>query len=620
MICCLKLLLVLSVVRGLANGLVLQRELQPQQQKQQPQRRQKVVVVGGGIGGLAVAARIAASSVCRQPGRPRRSSSSPGIDIAVLEKNPTIGGRCGSFFVDIPGYGIFRHERGPSLLLLPHIYERLFLDCGAGPAREYGLRMVPCNPAYQVIFCDGDKILVGFRRNKDKMSEEEHLSREKMDAFELNGSRKWDEYLQACQAFLNCGLPNFIEERLDIKSFPNFIMEAFRDFGKSWPLKPHSDMLQRLFDSAKMRALASFQDLYVGLEPYRNDGLPAGGIFDSTAPAVFGLLAAIELHPENKICGVSAPLGGFGSVSQAISNLCRDLGVSIQCNHTVTSVSPTGVTVQCTSSSSNTSFFLPADLVVVNADLPYAQRSLVIPTGEASERYDWEDKYKFSSGVIAFHWCINKTLDALHVHNVFLKAGSTDSDARDSWRCVREKKITVGSNRFDLEDACNFYVHRPTKIDSTAAPEGCDSVLVLLPCPVLVRQASCASIDRASAISHYSKQFDKETIESARSMVLKRLAVLKGLENLRDFIIHETVDTPATMADHWNVAAGTPFGLSHGLSQLSRLRPSSLPDEFPEAVFVGASCRPGNGVPLVLVGAEQAASLAINLLQKKSKL
>jgi hypothetical protein len=72
---------------------------------------------------------------------------------------------------------------------------------------------------------------------------------------------------------------------------------------QAWPLKPHSDVLDAIFESDKMRALASFQDLYVGLEPYRNNDQLFGGVIETTAPAVFGLLAAIELHPNNKKAG-----------------------------------------------------------------------------------------------------------------------------------------------------------------------------------------------------------------------------------------------------------------------------------------------------------------------------
>ena len=60
-----------------------------------------------------------------------------------------------------------------------------------------------------------------------------------------------------------------------------------------------------------MRALASFQDLYVGLEPYKNNDQLFGGVAESTAPAVFGLLAAIELHPENKKAGGKICRGSF---------------------------------------------------------------------------------------------------------------------------------------------------------------------------------------------------------------------------------------------------------------------------------------------------------------------
>jgi hypothetical protein len=62
-------------------------------------------------------------------------------------------------------------------------------------------------------------------------------------------------------------------------------------------------VLDSIFKSEKMRALASFQDLYVGLQPYKDNQQLFGGVLTSTAPAVFGLLAAIELHPENEKAG-----------------------------------------------------------------------------------------------------------------------------------------------------------------------------------------------------------------------------------------------------------------------------------------------------------------------------
>ena len=179
-----------------------------------------VVVVGGGVGGLAAAARIASC-----PNLPEETK------VIVLEKNnpESIGGRCGSFTSHVKGVGSFRHERGPSLLLLKDVYTSLFEDCGKD-AKDYGLSFVQCKPAYQVVFDDGDKIQLGFPMNSDpELKELENESRKKMDSFEVDGASKWDSYMESTSAFLNCGLPNFIEERLDLKSFPAFLIEALRD-------------------------------------------------------------------------------------------------------------------------------------------------------------------------------------------------------------------------------------------------------------------------------------------------------------------------------------------------------------------------------------------------------
>jgi phytoene dehydrogenase-like protein len=186
--------------------------------------RKRVVVVGGGVGGLATAARIA-------------SSCGPSFHVTVLEKNAQVGGRSGSFDVEVPNVGTFRHELGPSLLLLPHVYQELFQDCSR-KAEDFGLIMRQCIPAYQVVFDDGDTIKLGFPErptslaNNDAVKEQTKEARRKMDAMEPNGAAKWDEYMRATAAFLDCGLSNFIEERLDLGSFPAFIWEALRDYGK----------------------------------------------------------------------------------------------------------------------------------------------------------------------------------------------------------------------------------------------------------------------------------------------------------------------------------------------------------------------------------------------------
>ena len=592
------------------------------------------------MGGLATAARIA-------------SALPDDAEVTVLEKNGRdfLGGRCGSFDVDVEDVGTFRHERGPSLLLLREEYERLFADCSdGGTARSYGLEMKQCVPAYQVVFEDGDTISLGFPRSKcsqgfslEEIKRIQILEQEsitKFDALEPNGFRKWQEYLDTCSAYLDCGLPNFIEERLDLASLPAFLHEALREGGRRWPLKPHSGVLSSLLESPKMAALASFQDLYVGLEPYEDPGGLGGGVLGKTAPAVFGLLAALELHPTNPRAGVFAPVGGFRQVADSMRRLCLDRGVKFQFDASATRVTDEGVHFICNEKGEAEAEkrFLAADLIICNADVPFATETIARPDKSTKESvednehlyretYDWNDKLDYSSGVIGFHWSVSQRLDALNTHNVFMSANTTN-DAEASWAVLR------GNARNDLSSSMkgrpfNFYVHRAGKTDDSASPPNCDSIMVLLPCPTLARNEDLASLPRDEAIEIYKQQFSEGLIDDAREAVLQRLSVLKGLENLRDAILDEVVDTPGSYADYYNVGAGVPFGLvghdmsmhfffmvwcltipfslphslvgreqSHGLDQLSLTRPAPECKTHNNVLFVGASTRPGNGVPV----------------------
>jgi hypothetical protein len=196
-----------------------------------PRKDTTIVVVGAGVGGLATASRLASSFRKTVEKHPKSTKTR----VIILEKNSEdwVGGRCGSFTVDVEPFGSFRHERGPSLLLLKDKYLDLFRDCthGLKSAADYGLEIVQCIPAYQVCFDDGDYIHLGFTNGMGDNSLEIR-SRKIMDQLEERGSSKWDEYMKITNSYLDCGLPNFVEEKLDLSSFPAFIYEVLRDGAK----------------------------------------------------------------------------------------------------------------------------------------------------------------------------------------------------------------------------------------------------------------------------------------------------------------------------------------------------------------------------------------------------
>lgn len=139
----------------------------------------------------------------------------------------------------------------------------------------------------------------------------------------------------------------------------------------------------------------------------------------------------------------------------------------------------------------------------------------------------------------------------------------------------------------------NFYLCCPSRTDPTAAPADGDSVMVLL--PVANIQERAGNADYASLV------------EAGRQLILQTLAAA-GVDLRQEHIVQEQVREPAEWQQLYGLEHGAAFGLSHGLNQLALFRPGCVDPQGPKGLyFVGASSRPGNGVPLVMLGARLAS-------------
>ena len=105
------------------------------------------VVVGGGHNGLTAAAYLARA----------------GLKTLVLERREVVGGCCVTEEI-APGCRASTTSYIASMLR-PEVIRELHL-------REFGLRMVPCDPALQVAFLDGQ--VVPWWSNRDRAVQEFH--------------------------------------------------------------------------------------------------------------------------------------------------------------------------------------------------------------------------------------------------------------------------------------------------------------------------------------------------------------------------------------------------------------------------------------------------------------
>lgn len=99
----------------------------------------RIVVIGAGIGGLAAAARLAAT----------------GHQVTVCEAAGRVGGKLGAFARQTP-LGAFGFDTGPTLLTLPQVFTDLFAQTGDPLDRVLTLRRLDTIARYR--FADGTEV------------------------------------------------------------------------------------------------------------------------------------------------------------------------------------------------------------------------------------------------------------------------------------------------------------------------------------------------------------------------------------------------------------------------------------------------------------------------------
>ena len=524
--------------------------------------KQTAIVVGGGVGGLGMASRLAHA----------------GYDVTILEKNLDTGGRCRSESFDGKGEG-YRFDTGPSLMLLPDRYREQFTAVGKNLHDYMDIKRV--DPAYRAHF--GDHTSLDLLYDTERM-------RAQLDAVEEGAGGRYIDWLGRARASLDYGVAAFIEK--DANSILDFV-----DLRRVGPLAlavnpidlllPQFNQMAKYFKNEKLRALFSYQELYVGLSPYN-------------APGVFSLLAATELTD-----GVWYPVGGFDKVRQSLQALADEEGVVTRLGAEVAQIVTTPLaegeasaiagskaTQKVTGVRLESGEVLSADVVVANPDLPCVWDQMIdhatFPEAK-KEAERWEDA-EYSCSVIEFNWCLDATVPDLLHHNVFLSG-----DYKGSWErpaCVED---------FAAPKQHNFYCHNPVYTDPSCAPAGGASVMVLLPVANINEQR------KACAKRGVPVPSEEEMVNAAREAVLRRFK--EAGKDISKNIVSESVTTPSQWQERFNIKHGAVFGLSHGLTQLAAFRPpvrTGIPQlDSPEVDglhFVGASTRPGNGVPLVLMG------------------
>jgi phytoene desaturase len=442
--------------------------------------------------------------------------------------------------------GGFTFDTGPSLLLMTDTYRNLFRF--AGRDLDDYVTLMPLDSNYRVTFGDGDSMTL--RRTLPELINE-------LERIEPGVTPNFYRFLEdACHKY-RLGRSEFVERDFD-KAGDFFGLRNLRLLAKTKAVNNYYRSVSRFFKSEKLRQAFSLQTMYLGLSPFR-------------APAVYSLLPYTELAED----GLWFPEGGMYALVEAMEKLAKELGVQFHLHSPVEEVLVTkgrarGVKVNGED--------LAADAVLVGADLPYAYRKL-LPTlaNEDFKRRRKREKLEYTASAFMLYLGIDRELDGMLHHNFYLS-----SQYKENFEAIfRDRR---------LPDDPSFYAVVPSRTERRMAPGGMDSLFVLVPVPHLGPNVNW-------------KRDGPAFKEKVYGMLEKRC----GIENVRDHIVYEKVRTPEDWRDDYNLEEGAAFGIGHGIFQVGYFRPPMVSRSIENLYFVGASTRPGTGVPLVTIGAKLVA-------------
>ena len=478
----------------------------------------EIVIVGAGLAGLSAAMRLAGA----------------GRSVTVVERESIPGGRAGRLNVEVPD-GTYRFDTGPTVLTMPDLIADAF-DC-LGEEMSDWLTLEPIDPLYRSFFPDGSVLDV--HSDVDRMATE---IEEVIGPDEAAGYRRYVDFVSKLYRYeMNDFIDRNIDSPLDLITPDLARLVAIGGFRRLSP------KVRQYLKDPRTERIYSFQAMYAGVSP-------------QDALAIYAVIAYMD-----SVAGVFFPKGGMHAVPAAMAAAAEKHGVRFRYDTEVSRVETTGdrATAVITADGER----IPADVVVLNPDLPVAHRDLLGRQPWSVRRLTYSPScYLLLAGSSAHY-------SKIAHHNIHFGR---------SWSGVFDELI----DRRTLMSDPSILVTNPSFSDPDLAPAGKEVYYVLFPTPNLD-----ADIDWRVEGPRYTEEVVR-TLES------------RGYIGFGDAMEVADVTTPLDWEAR-GMERGAPFASAHSFFQTGPFRPGNMWGQ--NVVFTGSGTQPGVGVPMVLISGRLAA-------------
>jgi phytoene desaturase len=312
----------------------------------------------------------------------------------------------------------------------------------------------------------------------------------------------------------------------------------------------------------RLRQILGFHAVFLGSSPSR-------------APSLFSLMSHLDLTD-----GVRYPRGGMYALIEALERMAVDEGVTIRTETPVRRilVEPNGI---ATGVLLDNDEIVTADIVVSGADMHHTETELIAPAHQWQSEPQWKNRQPGISALLVMAG-VKGELPELSHHTLFFTK---------DWEANFES--IVGKGELTPPFPASIYASRVTETNPGAAPDGYQSLVLLVPFPA----------DPTLGATELSAK----KMHDFATDYLRQVGDWSGVPDLVERSTIYSVTTPSDFATELNAWQGSALGLEHTLRQSAMFRPANVSRTVPNLLYVGSSTTPGIGMPMCLISAELVA-------------